>query len=79
MLTLHAESMTTPTLYTALSEQLIDCVMSELPALISDADLHISQHVLTLLCVVMDTSPSNMASVSIILYCLCVLVCVGVV
>ena len=33
MLTLHAESMTTPTLYTALSEQLIDCVMSELPAL----------------------------------------------
>ncbi len=37
--------------------------MEELPVLINDNDLHISQLVLTLLCTVMDVSPKSISEV----------------
>ena len=44
--------------------ELIGIVLQELPPLISDNDLHISQQVLTLLCTVMEVNPSSMSAVS---------------
>ncbi len=42
---------------------LITTVLDELPGLISDSDLHISQLVLTLLCTVMAVSPAAIVGV----------------
>ena len=42
---------------------LYKAVMEEIPTLISDNDLHISQLVLTLLCTVMNVSPASIIEV----------------
>ncbi len=42
---------------------IITTVLDELPGLISDSDLHISQLVLTLLCTVMTVSPAAIVGV----------------
>ena len=44
---------------------LINAVLDELPGLINDSDLHISQLVLTLLCTMMDVRPEAIAGVRI--------------
>ena len=46
-----------------MNEVLYKIVMDELPVLISDSDLHISQLVLTLLGTVMDISPNSIRQV----------------
>ena len=46
-----------------MSAPLYRSVLEELPQLISDNDLHISQLVLTLLCTVMDVSPNSIVEV----------------
>ena len=46
-----------------MSAPLYRSVMEELPQLINDNDLHISQLVLTLLCTVMDVSPNSIVEV----------------
>ena len=47
----------------ALTTELYQTALEELPALISDNDLHISQLVLTLLCTVMEVSPGSVVTV----------------
>ena len=51
----------------AMNEALYKAVMDELPVLISDSDLHISQLVLTLLGTVMDISPTSIKEVFLVL------------
>lgn len=47
----------------ALTTELYQTALEELPALISDNDLHISQLVLTLLCTVMEVSPGSVVTI----------------
>ena len=47
----------------SLTTELYQTALEELPALISDNDLHISQLVLTLLCTVMEVSPSSVVTI----------------
>ena len=47
----------------AMTGPLYKAVMEEIPILISDNDLHISQLVLTLLCTVMNVSPESIIEV----------------
>ena len=49
----------------AMTFDLYKAVMDELPVLISENDLHISQLVLTLLCTIMDISPASIAEVRV--------------
>ena len=47
----------------SLTTDLYKTALAELPALISDNDLHISQLVLTLLCTVMEVNPGSIVTV----------------
>lgn len=47
----------------AMTPELYKAVMDELPPLISDNDLHVSQLVLTLLCTVMETNPQSILTI----------------
>ena len=47
----------------SLTTELYQTALEELPALISDNDLHISQLVLTLLCTVMEVSPGSVVTI----------------
>lgn len=47
----------------AMTPPLFTSVLEELPVLINDNDLHISQLVLTLLCTVMEVSPGSISEV----------------
>ena len=50
--------------YIAVSEDLIRRVIDELPVLINDGDLYVSQQVFSLLCTIISVSPLVIASVS---------------
>ena len=54
-----------PPVAMAMTFDLYKAVMDELPVLISENDLHISQLVLTLLCTIMDISPASIAEVRV--------------
>ena len=63
-----------------MNEVLYRIVMDELPVLISDSDLHISQLVLTLLGTVMDISPNSIRQVlcAHVHECMCTCMCIHV-
>lgn len=52
-----------PLLATSIQSAQYKAVLDELPPLISDMDLHISQLVLILLCTIMDISPKSITQV----------------
>ncbi|XP_019849564.1 PREDICTED: cullin-associated NEDD8-dissociated protein 1-like [Amphimedon queenslandica] len=49
----------------AISRDLIKQILEELPPLISDNDLHIAQHVISLICTIMNISPSSMDGIKV--------------
>ena len=71
--------MTTPTInivYVAIPDSLIDGVLVELPQLISDNDLHISQQVLMVICTIMRVNTQSAGKVNqIYYYCCCCYCC----